>query len=142
LIHVAASSGGEFIVRLPEGHYDVHHGTAHTRITVLPGGIYSLDLRPEHFLDFKITSQPAPKNDVVVRLGPRGAGDHAFSIRSDNLVLSDPAVQNIHLTAGSKKEVLWRAHVVSPETPWVAVVVPDGEMNERAEVTGANMPHK
>ena len=25
LIHVAASSDGEFNVRLPEGHYDVHH---------------------------------------------------------------------------------------------------------------------
>jgi hypothetical protein len=96
-------------------------------------------LRPKHFLDFKVTSQPAPY--TVVRLEASGAGDHAFSIRSDNVVLSDPAVQNVHLT-GSKKEVVWRAHVVSPEIPWVAVVVPDGEMQERAEVTGANMPHK
>ena len=76
------------------------------------------------------------------RLEASGAGDHAFSIRSDNLVLSDPAVQNVHLRAGSKKEFVWRAHVVSPETPWVAVVVPDGEMNERVEVTGAKIPYK
>lgn len=27
-------------------------------------------------------------------------------------------------------------------SPWVAVVVPDGEMNERAEVTSATTPHK
>ena len=142
LIPVAAPSDGEFNVRLPEGHYDVHHGRAHTRVTVLPGGIYSLDLRPEHFLDFEVTSQAALKNDIVVRLEASGAGDHAFSIRSDNLVLFDPAVRNVHLTAGSKREVVWRGHVVSSETPWVAVVVPDGEMNERAEVTGADIPHK
>jgi len=142
LIHAAASSDGEFNVRLPEGQYDVHHGTAHTSVTVLPGGIYSLDLRSEHFLYFKVTSQPAPKNDILVRLEASGAGDHAFSIRSDNLVVSDPAVQNSHLTPGIKKEVVWHAHVVSPQTPWVAVIVPDGELNERAEVTGANMPHK
>jgi len=142
LIHVATSSDGQFNVRLPEGHYDVHHGAAHTSVKVLPGGIHSLDLRPEHFLDFKVTSQRAPKNAIVVRLEASGAGDHAFSIRSDNLALSDPAVQSVHLTAGGNKEVVWRAQVVSPETPWVAVVVPDGEMNEREEVTDANTPHK
>jgi hypothetical protein len=142
LIHVPASSDGEFKTRLPQGHYDVHHGSAHTSMTVLPGGMYSLDLRLQHFLDFKVTYQSVPNNDIIVRLEASGEGDHAFSIRSENLVLSDSAVQKVHLTAGSNKEVLWRAHVVSPEAPWVAVVVPDGELNERAEVTGASMPHK
>jgi Glycosyl hydrolase family 9/Cellulase N-terminal ig-like domain len=141
LTQVAASSDVEFNVRLPEGRYGVHQGAVHTRVKVLPGGIYSLDLRPDHFLDFEITSRPAPKNDIVVRVEASGAGEHTFSIRSDNLVLSDPAVQNVHLTRGSKQQVVWRAHLVSPETPWVAVVIPDGEMNERAEVTGANLPN-
>jgi len=139
LIHVAASSNGEYNLRLPEGHYDVHHGPAHTSVTVLPGGIYSLDLRAEHFLDFKVTSQPEPKDDVIVRLEASGAGDHAFSIRSDNLVVSDPAVQNVRLTPGINKEFVWHAHVVSSHTLWVAVIVPDGEMNQQAEVT--NIPH-
>jgi Glycosyl hydrolase family 9/Cellulase N-terminal ig-like domain len=142
LTHVAASSDGEFSVRLPEGHYDVHHGAAQTSVTVLPGGVFSLDLRPEHFVDFKITSQPAPKNDVIVRVEINGAGDHSFSIRSDNLAVSDPAAQSVHLSTGNKKDVEWRARVVSPEMPWVAVIVPDGEMNKRTEVTGANLPHK
>jgi hypothetical protein len=56
--------------------------------------------------------------------------------------MSNPAVQKVHLTAGSKNEVVWRSHLISPETPWVAVIVPDGEMNERAEVTGASTPHQ
>jgi hypothetical protein len=142
LTHVAASSDGEFNVRLPEGQYDVHHGTAHASVTVLPGGIYSLDLRPEHSLYFKVTSQPASKNDIVVRLEASGAGDHAFSIRSDNLAVSDPTLQNVHLTPGIKKEVVWHAHVVSSKTPWVGVIVPDGELNERTEITGTNMPPK
>lgn len=142
MIHAASPVDGEFNVRVPEGQYDVQQGTAHTSVTVLPGGIYSLDLRPEHFLDFKVSSNPGPKNDIVVRLQASGAGDHTFSIRSDNLVVSDAAVQTIHLTRGMEKEVVWHAHVVSAQTPWVAVIIPDGALNERAEVTGANLAHK
>jgi hypothetical protein len=139
---VAGASDGQFNLRLPQGRYSVRHGAVHSSVTVLPGGTYSLDLRPEHFLSFKVTSQPAPKNEMLVRLDLEGAGEHSFSIRSDNLALSDPVIQNVHLAGGSKKEVTWRAHVVSTETPWVAVVIPDGKLNERAEVTGASLPRK
>jgi hypothetical protein len=31
---------------------------------------------------------------------------------------------------------VWHAHVVSPKTPWVAVVIPDGTLSERREITG------
>ena len=48
---------GEFNIHLPEGHYDVRQGSAHTSVTVLPGGFYDVDLRPDRVLDFKVTSQ-------------------------------------------------------------------------------------
>jgi hypothetical protein len=142
VIHVAVSFDGELNFRLSEGRYDVHHGAVHTSVAVLLGAIFLRDLRPEHFLDFKVTAQSSLENEVVVRLEASSAGDREFSLRSDNLAVSDPAVQNIHLTAGDKKEVGWRAHMLSAETTCVAVVIPDGEMNEHAEVTGANAPHK
>ena len=34
-----------------------------------------------------------------------------------------------------------RAHVVAPNTPWVAVVIPDGALSERRELTGSENPH-
>ncbi len=142
LIHVAASSNGQFNDRVPEGRYAVHHGTAHTKVTVLPGGNYFLDLRPAHFLDFTVTSRSAPNNEMIVHLEATGAGDHSFSIRSDNLLVSGPVLQNVHLTPGRGDQIVWHAHVVSPQTPWVSVIVPDGKLNERVEVTGANIPHK
>jgi Glycosyl hydrolase family 9/Cellulase N-terminal ig-like domain len=142
VIRVASPLDGEFNVRLPEGHYGVQHGAAHTSITVLPGGTYSLDLRPEHVLDFKVVSQSALKDDLVLRLSASGGGDHAFSIRSDNLVLAHPSVQTVHLAPGSEKEIVWRAHVISPETPWVAVIIPDGNLNARTEVTDVSTSHK
>ncbi len=134
--------GAAFSFRLPAGRYEVQHGPAHTTLTVLPGRIYSLDLRAERVLDFKASFQTAGENAVVLRAWADGGGDHAFSVRSDNLVLSEPAMQKVHLIAGRKQEIVWHARVVSPETPWVALVIPDGEQGNRAELTGAASPRK
>lgn len=132
---------GQFNIRIPEGHYDVRHGSAHTSVTVVPGGLYSLDLRPESTLDFKVTSQDLDQHEIILRVSAEGAGDHTFSIRSDNLVLQEQAMQKLYLTSGKIKETLWHAHLVSPETPWVAVVIPDSDLTRRREITGVEMRH-
>jgi hypothetical protein len=136
LISVPSPAGGEFSTRLPEGRYAIQHGSQHTSLTVLPGNAYSLDLRASQVLDFKVSFDATKPNEVVIRTLATGAGDHTFSIRSDNLVLSGATTQNVHLSAGTRKEIIWRAQVVSPETPWVALVIPDDERSKRAEVTG------
>jgi hypothetical protein len=61
-------------------------------------------------------------------------------MRSDNLTLKEPVQQEINLTSGGVREAVWHGRVVSPKTPWVAVVIPDGTLNERREVTGAEIP--
>ena len=43
------------------------------------------------------------------------------------------------MTSGGVKETVWHAHVVSAKTPWVAVVIPDGSLSERREITGSEM---
>jgi hypothetical protein len=131
----------EFNVHLPQGHYDVRHGLVHSSVTILPGGRYDLDLRGDHVLDFKITYQEMGRNEVVVRISGEGGGRHSFVVRSDNLTLREPTKQEMALTPGNTAEVIWHAQVVSSETPWVAVIVPDGDQSERREVTGAGMPH-
>jgi hypothetical protein len=138
LISVANSAGSEFSVRLPEGRYAVQHGSDRTSLTVLPGTAYSLDLRANQVLDFKVSFDATDHNEIVIRTLANGAGDHTFSIRSDNLVLSGAMTQNVHLSRGTQKEIVWHAHVVSTETPWVALVIPDGELSKRVEVTGAS----
>ena len=95
---------GEFNLHLPEGHYDVRQGSAHTSVTVLPGGFYDVDLRPDHVLDFKVSFQDLGHNEIVLRVSAEGAGRHTFTIRSDNLVLKEQAKQEIDLTSGSMSE--------------------------------------
>ena len=117
-------------------------GPVHTSVTVLPGGLYHLDLRREHVLDFKVTFQDLGHHEIALRVSAEGAGNHTFAIRSDNLILREPATQKVDLIAGNPTEALWHARVVSSETPWVALVIPDGVASERREVTGAELPHE
>ncbi len=130
------SRDGEFNIHLPEGHYDVRQGSIHKSVTVLPGGSYSLDLRPDRALDFKVTAQNVAANDVIMRVSAEGAGHHTFTLRSDNLTLKETGQQEINLTSAGAHELVWHAHVVSPKTPWVALVIPDGTLAERSEITG------
>ena len=135
----ASSRDGEFNLHLPEGRYDVRQGSVHTSVTVLPGGFYDVDLRPDRVLDFKVSSQYLGHNEVVLRVSAEGAGRHIFALRSDNLTLKEAGQQEINLSSGSVREAVWHAHVVSTKTPWVAVVIPDGTLSERHEVTGSEV---
>jgi hypothetical protein len=44
----------------------------------------------------------------------------------------------VHLMGGTRKEIIWHARLVAPETPWVALVIPDGDLSRRTEVTGTS----
>src|SRR5258708_39037381 len=134
------SRDGEFNIHLPEGRYDVRQDSAHTSVTVLPGGFYDVDLRPDRVLDFKVTSQDLGHDEIVLRVSAEGAGRHTITMRSDNLALNEPGRQENDLTSVGVREAVWHAHVVSPKTPWVAVVIPDGTLSERREVTGETRP--
>jgi Glycosyl hydrolase family 9/Cellulase N-terminal ig-like domain len=138
LVSVPRPAGSEFSARLPAGRYVVQHGSDHASLTVLPGTTYSLDLRANQFLDFKVSFDAAEHNEVVIRALANGTGDHTFSIRSDNLVLSGAMTQNVHLSGGTQKEIVWHARVAAKETPWVALVIPDGELSKRTEVSGVS----
>jgi hypothetical protein len=57
-------------------------------------------------------------------------------VRSDNLTLRETGQQEINLTSAVAHEIVWHAHVVSPKTPWVALIIPDGTLDARREITG------
>ena len=135
LLTVSSRDGG-FQTTLPEGRYDVSQGSTHTAITALPGESYRLDLRPDHAFDFDVTFQQNAKDEVTVRVASRGTGSHNFAIRTDNLTLTEAAQQSVNLGTAGSQEVIWHARVSSPDTPWVAVIIPDGALNARRELTG------
>jgi hypothetical protein len=61
-------------------------------------------------------------------------------VRTDNLTVKESAMQEINLTSGGVKETVWHAHVVSPKSPWVAVLIPDDTVSSRRELTGSEIP--
>ncbi len=127
---------GHFRAMLPEGKYTVHSSGEEQTRSFLPGETYSLDLRPGRSLDYEVTKESTAAGEVVIKLTARGHGSHRFALRADNLTL--PGVEKeLTLRSGAVGTVEWRARIGSEDTPWVAVVVPDDDLSQRKEVTGA-----
>jgi hypothetical protein len=131
-----APGDGAFRVVLPQGQYTVQQGTARTTLTSLSGGSYDIDLRRDKAVDYTVTTETEASGDVVLRVTARGAGQHTFSLRTDNLDLKEAPQQAAMLTSEKASSVAWHAHVLLGNTPWVAVVIADNALANRREVTG------
>ena len=120
---------GTFSLRLPEGEYRVDGQS----LTFLPGGRYYLDLRRDHALAFEVSRQQSPGGAVTIRVTARGQGTHGFAIRTDNLAGTTP-VKDITLKPGIPATFEWKTHVTAKDEPWVALVVPDGNLARAREL--------
>lgn len=129
-------SDGAFRMLLPEGSYSVRQGVTQTTLTALSAGIYDIELRRDKALDFKVMAEIEGSDELVIRISAQGAGQHVFAIRADNLEFTKTERQTVGLIMGKPGEAVWHAHIISRETPWVVVVVPDDALENRKEVTG------
>ncbi|MGD0800108.1 MAG: glycoside hydrolase family 9 protein [Terracidiphilus sp.] len=128
-------ANGNFRAALPQGRYTVQQGDVHTSVTALAAGSYHLDLRRATAVDFTVDAVPAAGNEVVVHLAADGAGSHVFSVRVNNLELLDAESVKLDLGSHRRGEIRWRARLIDPHSPWVAVVLADGSL-ERQELSG------
>jgi hypothetical protein len=124
-----------FRVKLPEGHYIASCAGMQQSLTCLPGGSYMMNLTAGQALDFRLVCRKSGAEEVTIEIVARGSGKHRFGVRSENLVL-DNAVKELDLRPGVAGTMAWRAAIQSPDTPWVAVVVPDNDLSRRVELTG------
>jgi hypothetical protein len=131
--HLDAS--GSFRTTLTPGSYTVTQGPLTSKLTVLPGGTYYLDLRPDRLLTFETSSEQDNSGDTILHVVAKGSGSHQFAVRTDNLSVSD-AAKTVDLGAASSKTIEWHARVNDRLSPWVAVVVPDGDLAAKQEATG------
>jgi hypothetical protein len=127
---------GAFRVLLPQGNYAVRQGATHATLTAISGGTYDLDLRREKAVDYSVKAETEASGDVLLHIAASGIGPHSFSIRADNLKLDGAAEQTIDLASGKTTDAVWHAHILSTDTPWVAVVIADGTLANRRELTG------
>jgi hypothetical protein len=126
---------GIFRVMLPEGNYTILSNGQEYKKQVLPGGIYNLDLRPGQALDFDVTGITSINGRVTVKLTARGNGSHHFIIRTDNLKITD-IQKDLILKSGQTVILEWHGSIISKETPWIAVVIPDDNILLKKEVFG------
>ena len=129
---------GAFRLLLPRGDYAVDQGATHTTLTALSGGTYNVELRANKAVDFKVTTEADGPDRLVVRVSASGNGEHLFSIRADNLEFNEADRKTINLSPGKAGDAVWHARIKSPDTPWVAVVILDKEIDRRKEISGTN----
>lgn len=98
-------------------------------------------LRPEPSPDcvFTLEANTADDGKITIRLAARGQGRHRFTVRSENLVLSN-LTPELDLKSDTPTTALWTATAVNTKVPWVAVVIPDGKHAQRREVIATINP--
>ncbi len=129
-------ASGRFHAEVPQGSYAIRQGSVHTSLTALSAGSYHVDLMRKSAVDFTVDSSNLSAKDFVLHLCAEGAGTHNFSARVDNLLLTEPATMRVELGSHSTREILWHAQVVDTRSPWVAVFLADGSIDQHKEVTG------
>lgn len=132
---MANSVDGKFRLELPQGRYAIHQANAHTSITALSGGVYHVELRRDRAFDFQVSAESAKSGEVTLRIHAEGAGIHTLEVRAGNLEFQEPGQQKIALRPGNDIELVRHGRVVTPGTPWVIVVIPDGSFEAHREVT-------
>jgi hypothetical protein len=128
---------GSFRATLPQGVYRVISGASEETRTFLPGASYQLDLRAGKALDLQLSHEISASGEVLLRASVHGSGEHSFALRAENLGVEDGA-KTLTLKPGSSQTVTWRARILAADTPWVAVVIPDGDMSQRQELIGSS----
>lgn len=132
---VESDRAGVFRARLPAGRYTARSDGRSATLTALPGGTHGVDLRPGRVLELGIEAVADGDGAVGITVRATGEGTHRLRLRAENLEV-DGAEREVTLRAGAAVTVRWNARIRSLSTPWVAVVVPDGEIARRVEVTG------
>ncbi len=134
IVVMPVQPGGLFNARLPEGRYKINSAGQKWEKALLPGSDYFLDLRTDSALTFTV-SQTASVKAVVLKIAVRGKGIHRFSIRADGVKFTD-SEKKVELRAGLETVLEFRGKPISPQEPWVALVVPDEDWTKGKEARG------
>jgi hypothetical protein len=82
---------------------------------------------------FQATSTTGSNGEVTIRVTATGEGTRTFTLRADNLAVTQPT-RTMTLRAGRSSTVEWKGRPASANATWVAVVIPDGDVSRRREV--------
>ncbi len=84
-------------------------------------------------LTCELASAAAGEGRLEIKVTAKGTGPHRLALRASNLKLDQPE-QEAQLQSGKPQVLTWRANIIATNQPWVAVLVPDGNMGGRREI--------
>lgn len=134
---VSVSADGSFQTVLQPGEYTMDFANSSRKLTVVSGNNYQLSLDPANTVELTASlknQKPGQKNFQVEIVG-EGKGKHETGIRAFNAKVSGTG-KSIDLGDGSKETMVWDVEVIDQKTPWVIVIIPDGDLTLKKELTG------
>ena len=134
---VPVDADGKFRACLPAGHYSINYGTGQNTLNLVSGGNYNLELNTARSIDFaaEVKVQNAVGNSIFIEIEAEGNGIHTVSLRLFNGI-TENMEKIIELEPGKKEKIIWEVELKDSITPWVAVIIPDGDITFKKELTG------
>ena len=90
----------------------------------------------EDGLRWSVAAETSPGGQVTITVDASGQGTHQLVVRGHNLADLEKS-RVVQLQTGSPQKLTWQCLMKSTAAPWVAVVVPDGHLDQRQEVLGS-----
>ncbi|MBA3559491.1 MAG: glycoside hydrolase family 9 protein [Gemmatimonadaceae bacterium] len=88
---------------------------------------------PRATQDFTVTATTSANGEVRIRLKAKSTATRSYVVRAENLVVDRRPKTVTRRSAGSVT-LEWKARPITAGAPWVAVVIPDGDLSRRREV--------
>lgn len=125
---------GRFAARLPAGQYVAQQGDRDRTVTLLPGRRCEVNLR--ELFEFTPSAETAPDGSITITIQTEQEGPHRLAVRTQNLTVRE-SEQTVESKFGQSKTRKWHARKISPAEPWLVVIIPDGNLDERKELVEA-----
>ncbi len=84
-------------------------------------------------LRFDVSATQTSEETVEITVTALGKGNHKFAIRGWNLSMEKPE-QTLEIEGTPPKKLVWTAKINSLNRPWIAVIIPDGNIKAKTEL--------
>lgn len=137
-IPVTTTKDGSFSMILQPGEYKLQYGEGWKEMNLIKGGSYSVTCDPAKYIHIKAYQESGSSdNRITITAKIKGMGSHIIRLLCLNGSVNEQ-VKTVELEVNTEKTVSWDINVTDPDKPWVAVIVPDNDINEKTELTGTN----
>lgn len=134
---VSLNASGMFAAQLPAGDYEIRVGSSSWRMAMVSGGNYSLSLDAQNSIALEVRriDQDPEGNRIGLQAIISGEGKHVIQLRLFN-GQTDREKVRVELAKGKPETLQWEVMINEPQSPWVAVVVPNNRLAYKRELTG------